>query len=236
MSETRRQRISMLHAATRSRIYISGPMRGKPDHNFPAFAAAAALFRELGWVVANPAEIGTLFANNPAVHGAEYIREDLLHVARCHAIALLPGWEQSTGARCEVAAALTLDMTFYDATTGLARIPPARVIVNGGYEREVGVVPSLDELSEEINAWQLVTFPHANAASKCAHLAKEVLELAKNPTDPEELADCFFLIAGMAHVAGVDLAAAVHDKLVVNKARKWGKPDAHGVVEHVRDE
>ena len=39
------------------RIYLSGPMSGWPDLNFPAFHAAAALLRGQGFEVVNPAEI-----------------------------------------------------------------------------------------------------------------------------------------------------------------------------------
>ncbi|WP_319942079.1 DUF4406 domain-containing protein [Pseudomonas quasicaspiana] len=39
------------------RIYISGPMTGLPDFNFPAFAAEANRLRGLGFDVVNPAEI-----------------------------------------------------------------------------------------------------------------------------------------------------------------------------------
>lgn len=41
------------------RIYISGPMTGLPDFNFPAFHDAAARLRERGHEVANPAEINS---------------------------------------------------------------------------------------------------------------------------------------------------------------------------------
>jgi len=37
--------------------YISGPMTGLPEHNFPAFNAAAAYYRERGFEVINPAEM-----------------------------------------------------------------------------------------------------------------------------------------------------------------------------------
>ena len=43
------------------RIYISGPMTGKPDFNHPAFNAAAIRLREEGHFVINPAELSAFF-------------------------------------------------------------------------------------------------------------------------------------------------------------------------------
>ncbi|MGE5607641.1 MAG: DUF4406 domain-containing protein, partial [Bacillota bacterium] len=37
-------------------LYLSGPMSGLPEHNIPAFNAAAARLRRLGFCVVNPAE------------------------------------------------------------------------------------------------------------------------------------------------------------------------------------
>lgn len=37
-------------------IYLSGPMTGVPEYNYPAFNAEAARLRALGYTVENPAE------------------------------------------------------------------------------------------------------------------------------------------------------------------------------------
>jgi hypothetical protein len=101
-----------------TKIYITGPMRGIPNFNFPAFHEAAAALRALGYHVFSPAEFDMIFS--PAIEAADgmleahpihgYIRRD------CHVIinelhppedgvALLPGWENSKGAFAEVALA-----------------------------------------------------------------------------------------------------------------------------------
>lgn len=95
---------------------------------------------------------------------------------------------------------------------------------------------TLDSLAAEIREWQDATFPTATAASAAKHLLSEAHELVAQPTDPEEMADIFLLVIAVANKAGVNLAEAAAAKLAKNKARKWGKPNADGYVEHVKDD
>lgn len=92
------------------RVYIAGPMRGIPSFNFPAFYAAEERLVALGWDVVNPARMDqTLDGFDPTKDpaGAEsfYMRRDLPAVALGDAIAMLPGWERSSGATKEIAVA-----------------------------------------------------------------------------------------------------------------------------------
>ena len=102
----------------------------------------------------------------------------------------------------------------------------------------------------EITKWQKETFGEATPLSKLAHLIQEVVELkdaivAENETcgltghnDVRmEYADCFFLLFGSAAAYGFsykDICDAVQEKFEINKARKWGKPDENGVVNHIK--
>lgn len=97
-------------------------------------------------------------------------------------------------------------------------------------------VPSLDTLARDIAAWQARTFPKATPSSVAEHLRREAVELAEQPTSAAEIADVFHLLVAAATVNGYDLIDVVATKLAVNQARRWGKPDAAGVVEHVREE
>lgn len=106
------------------RIYIAGPMTGHPDHNFPAFHAAAERFREEGWEVANPAEN---FGGLTDLPRELYLRADVVMLAQSDAIALLPGWRLSTGATLEAVLAHELGLTFFDACTGEPMDNPPRV-------------------------------------------------------------------------------------------------------------
>lgn len=99
------------------RLYLAGPMTGIPHFNYPAFNAAAHDLRQRGHVVFSPAEHDTqMFGrdiSNPtgsaeqaaAEHGFDRraaLKADLSWICEhAEGIALLPGWERSSGARAE---------------------------------------------------------------------------------------------------------------------------------------
>jgi hypothetical protein len=97
-----------------SRVYIAGPMTGLPEYNYPAFHAAAARFRATGREVENPAET---FGGDTTRPYEEYLGNGLAQLVRCNAIALLPGWEKSKGARIELGVAASMGMDVFDAVT-----------------------------------------------------------------------------------------------------------------------
>lgn len=94
------------------KVYISGPMTGLPDYNYPAFHAAATALREAGHDVLNPAEVDALHNPTPGTHQSWqwYMRHAIRMVADADGVALLPGWQGSRGATVEryVAASLAL--------------------------------------------------------------------------------------------------------------------------------
>lgn len=105
----------LTHEGPNRRIYVAGPMTGLPELNYPAFHDATARLRDKGWHVENPAE-----NHDPHVdascHWTAYMRMGLSQVATCHAIYLLPGWQQSKGASLEymVAQQLGLQILVHD--------------------------------------------------------------------------------------------------------------------------
>jgi hypothetical protein len=109
------------------KIYLAGSMSGIPNFNFPAFNAAAAQLRSDGHFVFNPAERDIerhggvdISADNPTgdpalaakTHGfslREALADDTAFICKeADAIAMLPGWENSKGARAEHALAFAL--------------------------------------------------------------------------------------------------------------------------------
>jgi hypothetical protein len=96
------------------RVYISGPMSGYDNHNYQAFHEAAKKIREAGYDVLCPAEN---FNGDTSLGYDLYMRQDLVLVSICDIIAMLPGWEKSTGALCELHAAITIGLPVIDAET-----------------------------------------------------------------------------------------------------------------------
>jgi len=92
------------------KVYIAGPMTGIPDYNFPAFDAAAARLRDAGHDVVNPAWNGVPL-DAPR---ADHLRVDIRNLIECDAVAVLPGWDRSQGARLEVRIASDLGLTVMD--------------------------------------------------------------------------------------------------------------------------
>lgn len=111
------------------KLYLAGPMRGRPQFNFPAFHAAAAKLRAEGHIVFSPAERDIeraggvdISSNNPTgdedqarrdfgVTLRECLKDDLTWICdHAEGIALLPGWEDSKGARCEASLAYALGL------------------------------------------------------------------------------------------------------------------------------
>lgn len=94
----------------------------------------------------------------------------------------------------------------------------------------------------EITEWQKVTFPKATSGSKIHHLKQEVKELQVDVDEQEplrrlEFADCLLLLFGAAAADGMtyeDICNAIQEKFEINKKRTWGKPDANGVVNHIK--
>jgi hypothetical protein len=87
--------------------YVAGPMRGCLDFNFPSFQIAAAALRRVGWTVLSPAERDLAEGFDPTLNTLEgfdveaAMADDFAMILEADAIVLLPGWEQSKGARAE---------------------------------------------------------------------------------------------------------------------------------------
>lgn len=118
-------------SATPDRIYLSGPMSGCEEHNFPAFHAAAVELASLGWAVINPA---TNFGGRLDLARDVYLRRDIELLLTCQAICMLDGWQKSAGASLEYLLARELGFAVTMLTpTGLhdlVPLPRAEVVLS----------------------------------------------------------------------------------------------------------
>lgn len=97
-----------------TRLFISGPMRGVPDKNRPAFLEAETLLRMAGFRVYNPTKCDLL--------GSTWLtgmRHHIPAMIECDGLAALPGWEDSEGACIEVGLMKDLGLTVNSLYTWL---------------------------------------------------------------------------------------------------------------------
>ena len=95
------------------KIYVSGPMRGYEEYNFPAFYAAEEVLRTQGHEVVNPARVEEEqygFDRHVSLEKQDFDMQttilcDVEAVLDCDAIYLLKGWWHSKGAFAEYAIA-----------------------------------------------------------------------------------------------------------------------------------
>lgn len=110
------------------KLYLAGPMRGIPEFNFPAFHAAAKALRDEGHFVFSPAEKdnerhGTDISKGnhtgdelqaSGEHGFSLrvaLAADMKFICEeADGIVMLPGWENSKGAKAEKATAEALNL------------------------------------------------------------------------------------------------------------------------------
>lgn len=95
----------------------------------------------------------------------------------------------------------------------------------------------LTALRAEHAEWSQRQFGDVSAVGPAKHLAQEAMEVAAEPTNAIEHADCWMLLWDMQRRAGIsdhELAQAIRIKLTANKARIWPAPKEGEARNHVR--
>ena len=92
------------------KIFISGPMTGYPDYNFPAFDKVEQLLNSKGIKTVSPVTICQEYSQEAVIKDktlfAKMVEKQQDAEKTCTAILLLKGWEASNGARLELNTAL----------------------------------------------------------------------------------------------------------------------------------
>lgn len=94
----------------KKKIYISGPMTGRPNKNKAQFDAAKRFLERSGYEAISPCDKPSeiLTRDSTDKEWAEYLKEDIRIMLDCTAVWVLPEWYMSKGARFEVFVAATL--------------------------------------------------------------------------------------------------------------------------------
>lgn len=205
-----------------SRVYLSGPMTGIADNNFPAFHRWAAKLRADGLDVVSPAEI------QEAGTWELCLRADLRELCTCDTIALMPGWENSRGAHLELHVAHRLGMKVMH----LSEAAPAFDLVQ--------------HLHRQVEFSARTFGPGQRTAGVCDHIRKELAEVQADAaagvhTLPEWV-DVIILALDGAWRSGAtpeQIVAAIVAKQAKNEGRRWPDwrtADPNKAIEHDRSE
>ena len=104
----------------RLRVYISGPMKNIPDLNREAFSDAERALIALGYETVNPHHLSP--ERGEGETDADYYERcmaaDLAALEKCQAIAMLPRWQISSGAKRELKRAFELGLDVLELPQG----------------------------------------------------------------------------------------------------------------------
>lgn len=207
-----------------STIYISGPMTGIADHNFPAFRQARADLEAAGHEVLDPSRYGA----DPEFSWADYLRRDLSDVLAAEAVALLPGWERSRGAQLEAHVARMLGMPCLAVAD----------VLSGGLDA-ASQLPAHKVLprTADVAEWTLRNFGEHDAPETVLGLAEETGELCRAALKRDqgirgtheqwtaeirkEVGDVVIKAHDLAGVEGFDLDDAVAERWAEISQRDW---------------
>lgn len=116
----------MVDTQSKGTVYVCGPMRTIPQHNFPLFYQASAMLELWGYTVINPAKMDVDEGRAHFNHNTKDVildnsfkmenamRRDFgVILGDCDAIVVLPGWDNSDGGQREVAFGLSVGLSVF---------------------------------------------------------------------------------------------------------------------------
>lgn len=104
------------------KVYLAGPMRGIPKFNAPMFRRGEKLLKKQGYTVFNPARKGIerKLGKSPDLQENLAFRRKVFALDcawicnHADAVALLPGWRKSMGAKAERALAKAVGLEVFN--------------------------------------------------------------------------------------------------------------------------
>ena len=147
-------------------VYPSGPMTGYLLSNFPAFDEARDYAVSRGMEVVSPADLDRFAGYDPtrgdvippeeqAAFRAQAMRRDMAAISRCTSLWLLPGWENSPGARMELGWARDLELKIYAYFPG-GPVGDRLRRVTGWYDFGFAPIPILERRPQDDFAYGAV--------------------------------------------------------------------------------
>lgn len=217
------------------KLYISGPMSGIEDDNFPAFRAAAEKLRAAGYQPEDPSAKGRI----DGWEWKHYLAYDLKIVVDCDGVATLPGWLNSRGANLEVKTARALEIPVFPIDHWLAvadplaererellELPPPPMTLNDlrqhAHEKSQEWFPALHERPVDFLIQSALGLAGETGEAvdviKKAHRNPKCMAIDKAKLGPE-LADVFVYLLHLCTAVGIDLEAEYLAKSALNETR-----------------
>lgn len=97
---------------------------------------------------------------------------------------------------------------------------------------------SFEDIQHDITSWADAVMPDRVPQNTFNKLVfEEIPELVKGGLDdPMEYADILILVIDLAYLKGIDAAAAVREKMKINRQRNWAMDPTTGMFSHVGED
>jgi|GEM_PF-5757451 len=90
-------------------------------------------------------------------------------------------------------------------------------------------------LQARVTSWADKVYPNRTTEVAFAKMVGEVAEILADPSDALEWADVLILLVDAAHLRGIDIIKAAHEKMNINEARTWSIDKRTGIMSHVKE-
>lgn len=92
---------------------------------------------------------------------------------------------------------------------------------------------TLAEIQAEVTAWADEVLPDRTVGGMVIKMVEELGEVAKDPSDPLQLADMIILLVDIADQYDINLSEAVSNRMHINRIKRWKSNRHTGAKERV---